>query len=526
MPDSGWVTAAVAVNDASRGGALSWQNPAGAAQGSGSAEAHNQSASVKDTVLLAAWPPADIVPQGVDVTRIEWDVTISAFTFETVNDLFIFKDGVLGDTDHVNAVNITTQFLTVRLHWDDSLDAGQIWQKSLVPDDFGGHPNGMGIALRMGVRAEKTGYVATIRFRVHWTGGPPLEQIVGGGAGAGLKPTLIAGSRLEAAVADGEGQGLTPALVSSFGRWTSPAISFDPLRLARAATISWDETLPGGTAVSCETRLLPAQGDPGPWAEVANGGDLEAVLAAGDLAGQTLEVAFVLTTTALPATPRVDNLAVDAAGAYGLSQGFYRNPLTGHVSPLSMNDPTDDGVDGDDTFAFFCANPVPASIYDAPEIDIGFDDRARLWAEVDSAIGPGLGGLVGLKRFVAYRQEAEELPMMHELTTEEAELRYARFRIELDNQATGAVVRRFAPTVDQLERRITDTVAVAPGGTVIDFDPLFHTLPGVEVTAASVAGSPRYGTWEDRTTASVKIHVFDAANNSVGGEATYTIIGV
>lgn len=64
--------------------------------------------------------------------------------------------------------------------------------------------------------------------------------------------------------------------------------------------------------------------------------------------------------------------------------------------------------------------------YDAPEADIGFDDRARLWAEVDSITGPGEGGLVDVTTFVAHRSEAEELPPMHALTTEEAELHSSR----------------------------------------------------------------------------------------------------
>lgn len=523
MPDSGWVTAAVAVNDASRGGDLTWQNPAGAAGGSGAAEAHNQSDEVKDTLLLAAWPPAGIVPQGVDINRIEWDVTIISGLFDAVRDLFIFKDGVLGETDHVAAVEITSGgFFNLRLHWDDSLDGSLIWQLPWVPDDFTGHPNGAGIALRLSVKANRTGYLFTIRFKIHWEGGPPQQEIVGESRIAGLTESFIAGTVATETTAESELEGLVDALVSSFGRWTSPAISFDPLRLAREATIAWDETLPGGTAVACETRLVPAEGEPGPWAEVANGGDLDAVLDAADLAGQTLEVTFLLTTTALPATPRVDNLAVAAAGAYGLSQGFERNPLSGHLNRAAQGVASGESWE---TFDSYIANPVALSLYDAPEIDIGFDDRARIWAGLDAVVGPGEGGLIQAQRFVATRLDGEEVPAMHELTIEEAELRFARFRARLGG-TTGAVLRGFEPTVDLLERTITDTIVVAPGGSTIVFVTPFHTLPGVEVTPEAPGGALRVGGWENRSTTQVTLHVFDSGGTSVGGEATYTITGV
>src|SRR3546814_4905135 len=179
-----------------------------------------------------------------------------------------------------------------------------------------------------------------------------------------------------------------------------------------------DETIVGGTAVAVQARGKDENGGAGPWSAVENGGDLDPLLEAGDLGGQSLNVQVTLTTTALPATPRFANLSIEASGAYGLSQGFARNPLTGHLSPLSEGMPADDSDDSedDDTFDDFVLQPVAESIYDAEEIDIGFDDRARLWAGVDSITGPGEGGLVDVTRYVAHRTAAEELPAMSVLT--------------------------------------------------------------------------------------------------------------
>lgn len=521
MPDSGWQYAAHAVNDASKGGVLAWSTPWRVTAATGSATAYNQQATSQATQLLVAYAPA-VVPAGVEITGIEFEIRYSVFNaFAAIEDVFIAADGAIGGTDVVaQDLEQFTDGLTLVTRWGNS--GTNLWGGVWTPDDFTGGVDGFGFALRMRVKNSATGYLKAALFRIHWEV-TEQEAVPGSGSGEGLKPVLTAGSTLTPDPGEGTGAGLTPALVSSFGRWLSPDIPLDPLRLAQAATIAWDETLPGGTAISVQARMKDPNGVAGPWAEVASGGGIAPLLDAGDLAGQALQVQVTLTTTALPATPRFANLAIEASGAYGLSQGFHRNPMTGNLSPLSTL--TAEAA-GDALFDDYVASPVAQSIYDAPEIDIGFDDRARLWAEVDSVAGPGEVGLVGLRRVVAYRSEAEELPPMHELTTEEAELRYARFRLALDNQATGALVRGFVPTVDQVERRITRSITVAPGGTTVFFDPPFHTLPGVSVSAEAVAGAARFGGWENLTTEQVTLHSWDVGAASAGGPVTYTITGV
>src|SRR3546814_829299 len=101
MPESGWQTAALAVNDASRGGQIGWSNAAGAATGAGSAQAHNPYFGDRETQLLVAYAPAGIVPQGAEVIGIEWEVRFPDLTheFDNFEDLFVVADGSIGYTD-------------------------------------------------------------------------------------------------------------------------------------------------------------------------------------------------------------------------------------------------------------------------------------------------------------------------------------------------------------------------------------------------------------------------------------------
>lgn len=536
MPDSGWVTAQLAVRDDSQGGVLAWSNAMGAAGGSGSATVHNPVITSAVTMLLVAYPPPGLVPQGVEPTGIafEFDMApsfggaiVSAFHPRLVRQGAISLSQVTVEPEQ----SFPNFGLTWRLRYGGD---GELFDQAWEPDDFGpfivSHGGfsfqacAFGIALRLRVAAEKTAYIQAARFRFFWEGGPPLQEIVGEARANGQQGSLKAGANFTTVTAEAAAAGLTGALVSSFARWTSPPIALDPLHLARRAAVSWDETLPGGTAVAVEARLTPPFGAPGGWRDVENGGDLDLLTEAGDLAGQSLELRVTLITTALPATPRVDNLSLQAAGAYGLSAGFHRNPLTGHLAPLSTLTAAEAG---DELFDLFVPAPVPLSVYDAQEIDIGFDDRARLWAAVDSRVGPGGGvDLVSVRRFATTRREGEDFPPMHEISIEEAELRYARFRLEVDNLDAGIVVRDFVPTVDLVERTITETVQVAPGGSTIVFPQPFHLRPGVQITCEEVEGAARFGVWENLTTQQVTVHSFDVGGSSAGGPATVTITGV
>lgn len=513
MPDSGWHFAASAISD-SAVGTLVWIKPGDVTQTGGEASAHNTSGDPRTTHYLRAEAPAALVPAGSTILGIE----LRAFFYiqpgaDVFSEVRLTKAGAIGT---VNRAASPSEFEELPFH-DRFVFGGaaDLWGEAWTAEELN---DGLGAVLQTEVADDADAHLKSVEFRVHYDPPPAMTMGLVEGRGEGRTPGLRAGSRLTLPVSEGVAQGLAPALISAFARWLSPPYSLDPLRIALSSVIAWDETLPADTAVTVETRI----GD-GPWQEAVNGQSVPGLAAEADLQGKALAVRVTLTTTALPATPRFGNLQITAAGALGLSQGFTRNPLTGDLIPNSQALAVDEG---EETFNHFVFNPVARSIYDAPEQDIGFDDRVRVWAGVQSELGPGEAGLVETRGFVAHRTEAGSFGAMAPLTIEEATLRFARSRLELGNTGAVALLSQFTPTIDLLERRVTRTIQVAAGGSAVVFDAPFHRLPGVEISPAAVGGVPRFGGWENLTANGVTLHVFDGANVSVGGEATYTITGV
>ena len=515
--ESGFTFAAAAESRAP--GAVVWTAPNLVRVPVGASFASNPDGSAQASQLLLVDAPVGLIPDNALVKgiRVRTYLDISNPTREfpdSFSTVQLTKNGVLvgqnraafPDDYKQNVLGTADRYVfgTPAALWEATWTAGEINEV-------------LGVALALSIPGGQVAYVASVEFSVAYQPVVDLTLPVVEGFGEGFPLEVVAGASPALALGTGAGDAQPLAVVSAIGRWTHE-ISVAPLRKALTSKISWSETKPADTDLVVQTRI----GD-GPWQEAVNGGPLPGFEAEEDLEGKALGLRVTLTTAALPATPRFGNLQISAAGAVGLTQGFFRNALTGHLTPLSQGVAADDG---DDTFDKFVPNPVSVAIYDSPDIDTGFDDRVRVWADVQAQLGPGEAGLVQTRRFISYRKEGEGFTDFTPLTIEEAELRFARARLEMAPGEAAAFVKQFTPTVDLLERRVTRTIQVAPGGTDIVFDPPFHRLPGVEITPAAVAGVPRFGAWENRTMVSVRLHVYDGANVSVGGEATYTITGV
>ena len=73
----------------------------------------------------------------------------------------------------------------------------------------------------------------------------------------------------------------------------------------------------------------------------------------------------------------------------GTLAGFVKHDVSGWLVPDSNNLASDDDFD---TFDVFVPNPFPIAIYEAAEIDIGFDSSVRAYAELEGVLGPGETG--------------------------------------------------------------------------------------------------------------------------------------
>lgn len=173
----------------------------------------------------------------------------------------------------------------------------------------------------------------------------------------------------------------------------------------------------------------------------------------------------------------------------------------------------------------FVHSPYATCTYEAPEIDIGFDDTARVWGSIESELGPGVTtGIADPDLEVDYRTAAGAYDGFEPWTIGDRTGRYFKHRLVLDTNEGIAKITGFLPTVDQIEFDQTAQVAVAAGGSTITFPIQFHVVP--QVTATAVGATALFPVLDAITKTSFFARVFDAAGANVGGTITYNAKGV
>lgn len=132
--------------------------------------------------------------------------------------------------------------------------------------------------------------------------------------------------------------------------------------------------------------------------------------------------------------------------------------------------------------------PVPVSAYEAPEINIGFNDDARVWADSAAALGRGQSGVLNFHTELDYRMAAASYDGFEAWTIGQRNARNFKHRLVMANTA-GRVgyLSTFTPVVDQLEHEQSGTGIVVAGGTTVSFPRPFHNVPYIEVDAAGGA---------------------------------------
>lgn len=177
-------------------------------------------------------------------------------------------------------------------------------------------------------------------------------------------------------------------------------------------------------------------------------------------------------------------------------------------------------------FETFVPYPVAQGIYEAPEMDAGFDDNCRIWGAIDSVLGRGVtGGVADPKLELDFRTQAGAYAGFQPWTIGDRLGRYFKHRFILTTAQGKARVDGFLPTVDLLEEtQSVRGVSVAAGGQIITFPAPFHRVPNV---IAVYAGSgARFVTVTNITTTGFTCNVFDTAGTSVGGTVNYDATGV
>ena len=285
--------------------------------------------------------------------------------------------------------------------------------------------------------------------------------------------------------------------------------------------VAWDDAdeqaTKGGARIGPKTRITTASVPPGVWDFLIKAIDTSE----NESANAARTSLVVISTFDIIEQPEQREL-----GWPGTRIGFVYNPLTGALNPDSTVLASTDTAQ--DVFDEYVWQPVSSASYEAPEINIGFDDQVRVWAEIASAPGPGEAGANAATLEVDYRAEAGAYDGFESWTIAEVTARRFKFKMGVTTAAGVPRVTGFKPTVDLLEETVSEVVAVdGTGVAAVTFPTPFHLVPNIEVSAeAGAAGGARFATWEAVTTTGFTVRLFDQAGTAQSGNVTYRATGV
>ena len=167
-------------------------------------------------------------------------------------------------------------------------------------------------------------------------------------------------------------------------------------------------------------------------------------------------------------------------------------------------------------FDEFAPDPHQICSYEAPEIDVDFDDDVRVWGDIQSELGPGITeGVADPTLEIDYRLDAGGYDGFEPWTVGDVRLRYCKHKLVLDTDRGVALITGFLPTVDLKEHEISiDNIDVAIGGSAVVFPRAFHRIP--QVTAVYVGGAARTAVPSNVTETGFDINVYNTSGTSVG----------
>lgn len=164
--------------------------------------------------------------------------------------------------------------------------------------------------------------------------------------------------------------------------------------------------------------------------------------------------------------------------------------------------------------------------YEMPELDIGFDDTLRVYANLASNLGPG--ETIGNASVTLYEDEHTSGGSYHgylPFTIGQLTFRYLKMRINFDTSKGVPVITTFTPVVDNVPYNQQGTGVVVPsGGLTINYAPQYHARPSLQVTASGGSALAPVPSGESALGFTVK--VYNSSGTDVGGTINWIANGV
>lgn len=178
-----------------------------------------------------------------------------------------------------------------------------------------------------------------------------------------------------------------------------------------------------------------------------------------------------------------------------------------------------------DTFDQFVPNAYATCLYTPlNDIDIGFVDDVRVWADVSAAMGPDeTTGSPQPFTELDYHSGAG-FDGFEPWTIGLINARHVRMRLGVTPALGKCYVSRFRVNADVAEQTESGSnVAIGASGTLITFANQFHSAPSIQIT---VQGTALIATYTVATGISFTAHVYNTSGAEVGGTINWVAIGV
>lgn len=176
--------------------------------------------------------------------------------------------------------------------------------------------------------------------------------------------------------------------------------------------------------------------------------------------------------------------------------------------------------------------PVAESIYEIPELDLGFDAAGvRVYStQMSGLIGGDTTGTPNAQLEIDYRLGAGTYDGFEPWTSGIRDFRFLKMRLRSDNATGKRRIQAFSPVVDvKEETQRAENVPIPLGGANIVFAQRFFAKPNFQAAAESQAGVPRFAVWDAANvsaTGVTDVRIKDAAGTDLGGVLeTWVAIG-
>lgn len=200
------------------------------------------------------------------------------------------------------------------------------------------------------------------------------------------------------------------------------------------------------------------------------------------------------------------------------------HPVSRFLAPLSTSQADELGWE---VFDRFVPDPEESFAYTAAEIDLGFDSRPRVYADIDAAIGPTeTTGSADPQLYVRTKEDGGDWSEYAPWSVAYASCRYIQAKIAMETATGVGLFSAMSLVVDLPERseKSNGAVTIPSGGLNVLFDQQFHGVPNIILTAKGTDNLiPKY---TNESSTGFTYHLIDPSTSSgASGEGSWRAVG-